>query len=93
MKTFTRKQLVHTAIEQIRVRLELYEETEDLKYISNAKGMVRTMEDLKIIELEKQWLLYNIIDNEFKRLLEKESPVPNDTQVDPKTGLMIAQPA
>ena len=91
MKTFTRRELVHTAIEQIRMRLKMYEETEDLEYISYAIRMARTMGDLKIIEFEKQRFLYEIIDNEFKRLLEKESPAPNDIQVNPKTGLIIAQ--
>ena len=91
MKTFTRRELVHTGIEHIRIRLKMYEETEDLKYISYADRMARTMEDLKIIELEKQWLLCKIIDNEFKRLLEKRKPCANDIQVNPKTGLIIAQ--
>lgn len=71
MKTFTRRELVHTGIEYIRMRLRMYEETEDLEYISYANRMARTMGGLKIIGFEKQCLLYNIIDNEFKRLLEK----------------------
>lgn len=55
--------------------------------------MARAMKDLGIIEFEKWWLLYKIINNEFKRLLEKESPAPNDIQDNHETSLIIAQPA
>lgn len=91
MKTFTRRELVHTATREIRVRLELYEETENLKYINSADDIAGVMENLGIISFKKRCLLHEIIDNEFKRLLKKESPVPNDIQVNPKTGLKIAQ--
>lgn len=72
MKTFTRKKLIQTGIEQIKIMLRLYGKTKDLEYINDAKYTARVMENLEIIELEKMWLLQEIIDKEFKRLLNEE---------------------
>lgn len=70
MKTFTRRELVHTGIEQIRIRLKIYEKEEDMDMIHRAGRLTYTMKEFGIIGSEKQQLLYNIINREFVRMLE-----------------------
>lgn len=70
MKTFTRRELVHTGIEQIRIRLKIYEKEADMDMIHSAGRLTHTMKEFGIIGSEKQQLLYNIINREFVRMLE-----------------------
>lgn len=68
--TFTRRELVHTGIEQIRIRLRIYEKEEDMDMIHKAGRLTYTMKEFGIIGREKQELLYSIINREFIRILE-----------------------
>ena len=68
--TFTRRELVHTGIEQIRIRLKIYEKEEDMDMIHRAGRLTFTMQEFGIIGSEKQQLLYSIINREFVRMLE-----------------------
>lgn len=79
MKAFTKKQLVHTAIFNIRIRLKMYGDTGKLKYIKNANEQAGFLYDMEIIDLGKKRLLCDIINREFRRLLEKSTEIRSQT--------------
>lgn len=65
MKTvFTRKELIHTAIEEIRIYIRLYGKTDNLIMLEAAQKQARALETLHIIKLEKMILLEGIIERQ-----------------------------
>lgn len=61
MTTFTRIELVNTAIEQIRIYLKCYEKYEDIKYVHAASDVIHSLTRLDIINWDKATWLSNII--------------------------------
>ena len=63
MTTFTRKELVNTAINEIRAHLRCYKSNGNISHVHHATNLASTLSELRIISPNKSYLLSVIISN------------------------------
>ena len=63
MTTFTRKELVNTAIDEIRAHLRCYKSNGNISHVHHATHLASTLSELYIISPDKSYLLSDIISN------------------------------
>lgn len=64
--TYTKKELIKTAVEKIRIYVRLYRKNRELEFIHAATDVANALETLNIINIEKRSMLVNIITESIR---------------------------